>query len=389
VVTLDFNDGHPIKGPGFWKLNCHFLHNDADFITHIKGKINDFKVIHQNSTCNPNIIWDSFKCTIAGYCMEYCSRKKKERNVEKLSIMNDIEKVKALISEGSSDDDSCVQRLSLLEAQLNKIVDFETRGLIIRSRVRWMEEGEKSSKYFCNLKKRSCEKKNIQRVKNKNGQIITDQKGIMENINSFYQNLYSENNINFDNNVFDTFDEFLNSIDIPKLPEASKDLLDQPICKNELGSTLVSMKQNKTPGYDGLPLELYVVFWPDICDMLISSYNYSMENGILSPSQRNGIITLIPKKEKDPLEIKNYRPISLLTVDYKLFAKTLANKLKLYMGNLIDNDQSGFLKGRSIGNNIRLILDIIEHSDANDIPGVILQLDIEKAFDSVSHDFFI
>ena len=112
-----------------------------------------------------------------------------------------------------------------------------------------------------------------------------------------------------------------------------------------------------------------------------------MENGILSPSQRNGIITLIPKKDKDPLEIKNYRPISLLTVDYKLFAKTLANRLKLCMGNLINDDQSGFLKGRNIGNNIRLILDVIDHTDTNNIPGVILLLNIEKAFDSVSHNF--
>ena len=104
-------------------------------------------------------------------------------------------------------------------------------------------------------------------------------------------------------------------------------------------------------------------------------------------SQRNGIIPLLPKKDKDCLYIKNNRPISLLTVDYKIFAKLLANRLKKCIHKLIHPDQSGFLKGRNIGSNIRLILDIIDYTDFNDIPGAILLLDIERAFDSVNHDF--
>ena len=64
------------------------------------------------------------------------------------------------------------------------------------------------------------------------------------------------------------------------------------------------MKKNKTPGYDGFPIEFYIVFWPDVSDMLVDSNNYSLENSLLSLSQRNGIITLIPNKDKDPFEIK-------------------------------------------------------------------------------------
>ena len=108
-------------------------------------------------------------------------------------------------------------------------------------------------------------------------------------------------------------------------------------------------------------LNFILFFWPDISDMLFNSYKYSFDNGIMSMSQRNGVITLLPKKDKDCMYIKkNYRPISLLTVDYKIFAKMLANRLKKYLHifNIVNLDQSGFLKGRNIGNNIRLILDI-------------------------------
>ena len=101
------------------------------------------------------------------------------------------------------------------------------------------------------------------------------------------------------------------------------------------------------------------------------------------------MITLIPKKDRDTSYLKKFRPISLLTVDYKILAKTLANRLKKCLSYLIPPDQSGFLKGRNIGNNIRLIIDIIEYTELNHIPGAILLLDIQKAFDSVSHDFLL
>ena len=135
----------------------------------------------------------------------------------------------------------------------------------------------------------------------------------------------------------------------------TRSTLDLPISKSELYKTLVSMKQNKTPGFDGFPVEFFILFWQDVSDRLIDSYNFSLKNGLLPLSQRNGIITLLSKKDKDPLLVRNYRPITLLTVDYKIIAKTLANRLRLCINDIIHSDQSGFIKGRNIGDNIRLI----------------------------------
>ena len=77
----------------------------------------------------------------------------------------------------------------------------------------------------------------------------------------------------------------------------------------------------------------------------------------------------------------------MLTVDYKIFAKVLAIPLKQCIHKLSYSNQYGFLKGVNIGNSVHLILDIIDSTENNYIPSVIILLDIEKAFDSVSHDF--
>ena len=76
----------------------------------------------------------------------------------------------------------------------------------------------------------------------------------------------------------------------------------------------------------------------------------------MSVSQRNGVITLLPNKDKDHLLIKNYRPITLLTVDYKILAKCFADRIKRFKHTLIHPNQSVLLKGRNISHNIRLIL---------------------------------
>ena len=94
---------------------------------------------------------------------------------------------------------------------------------------------------------------------------------------------------------------------------------------------------------------------------------------------------MIPKKNKDPLLLKNWRPISLLNTDYKLATKCIAKRLEKVLPYLIDGDQTGYIKGRFIGENIRLISDTIEQHENKG--GMILFLDFEKTFDSLEWDF--
>ena len=147
------------------------------------------------------------------------------------------------------------------------------------------------------------------------------------------------------------------------------------------------MNSDKTPGTDSLPCEFYKIFWNDVSDILISSFNYSYETGTLSVSQRRGILKLIPKKDVNLSLVKHWRPLILLNCDYKIATKAIASRIKNFFPKLISDDQTGFIKNRFIGENILLIDSVIRYTAARNIPGLLLFLDFEKAFDTLEWTF--
>jgi hypothetical protein len=157
----------------------------------------------------------------------------------------------------------------------------------------------------------------------------------------------------------------------------------------ECSNVLQTMPNNKTPGSDGLPIEFYKFFFKDIIINLIESFDFSFRNGKLSADQRRGIINLIPKPDKDPSILKNWRPISLLNTDYKILTKCIANRLRVVLPDIIHSDQTGFLPGRYIGENVRLALDMIDYLNKNDLPGLMFLIDFRKAFDKIEWSFIL
>lgn len=114
------------------------------------------------------------------------------------------------------------------------------------------------------------------------------------------------------------------------------------------------------------------------------SANEGFGKGLLSTTQKLGIIAILPKEDKCREYLKHWRPISLLNVSYKLISACIANRLKQILDYIINENQKGFLKGRFIGENTRFVYDIINETKIRQIPGMILLIDFEKAFDSIS-----
>ena len=124
-------------------------------------------------------------------------------------------------------------------------------------------------------------------------------------------------------------------------------------------------------------------FWKDLKLFIIKAINCIFYKKELPISQRLGIISCLPKGDKPRQYLKNWRPITLLNVLYKIISGCLSQRIKDTLDHIISETQSGFLKGRYIGENTRFIYDILSFTELHNIPGLLVLIDFEKAFDSI------
>ena len=203
----------------------------------------------------------------------------------------------------------------------------------------------------------------------------------MDELYSFYSDLYSETNQS-EINQSCPFLDF-----IPRLSPEMQQLCEGELSVAECYNILSTFQNNKTPGNDGLTIEFYRSFWPVLGEMLVKSLNYSYKHGELSSSQKEAVIVLIDKKDRDRRQIKNWRPISLINVDVKIGTKAIAKRLEKVLPEIIHHNQNAYVKGRTIFDAVRTIDDIISLTASKDISSLLVAIDFEKAFDSVNWNY--
>ena len=174
-----------------------------------------------------------------------------------------------------------------------------------------------------------------------------------------------------------------------KLNEEDKNTCEGHLTEYECANALKYMKNNKSPGSDGITTEFYKIFWNILKLYLIKSLNSAYTDGHLSEIQSQSLITLLPKPEKDTMYLKNWRPISLLNIDYKIASKAIANRIKSVLPKIITQSQTGFMKGRYIGENIRILEEVLDYVEHTNSSCLLFFSDFEKAFDSVDHTFLV
>ena len=170
-------------------------------------------------------------------------------------------------------------------------------------------------------------------VINSKGTLIDKPDQILEEQASFFEKLYATNKGKEESQILTT--EFLEKLDIPKLNEEQNELLDCELSVTELTITLKEMSNDKSPGLDGFTTNFYKFFWADIKHIVLEGFNYCLQHGELSETQKRGVLSLIPKNGKDTRYLKSWRPVSLLATDYKILVKTLAIRLQKVISNLI------------------------------------------------------
>ena len=377
LVKLTLQCSLPGKGRGYWKFNTSLL-KDKTYIAQVKETVTATTTAFDHLQ-NKGLLWDFIKMKIRGMTIKYCGQKKREREVYERNINKQL--LELDLKPYSEDN---VEQISLLKSELETIIQMKTEGAIVRSQVQWAEEGERNTSFFLNLEKHNAENKIIQQLKVEN-KTITDSESILIELQNFYKKLYSKPLI--DTQTSKESDKLFLDSQATTLNDAKMQLCEGLVSRSECLNALKTMSNRKSPGSDGFSAEFYNFFWNDISKHVLNSLNHAFTEGELSVDQKRGLISLIPKKGKDRIYIKNWRPIALLNTDYKLLAKILAGRLKFVIDELIDCDQTGYITGRYIGENIRTVSDVIEYLNANNKSGIILLIDFEKAFDTISWDF--
>ena len=391
LITLSLQLSKQTKRSTFWKFNCSLLKHKK-YIEEIKQVINENKIKYAvspydpnnietisnemyQSSINPHLFFEMLLLDIRNKSIAFSTAMKRKENIELRTLNSDIERLERM---GHMQN---IEQIEKKKDELLKIREKRMEGVMIRAKVRWIEDGEKPTNYFCNLENRNFTSKIMKSIITNTGEETFDTDTIVHTVKDFYENLYS----------FKASEEVdlkvILETNTPKLSDVESHSLEGNITLEEAAQALSKMKNMKSPGSDGFTAEFYKFFWKDLAHFLLKSINYGFEIGELSVTQKEGLIICIPKPNKPKQLIKNWRPISLLNVSYKIASACIASRIKKILPIIIDPDQSGFMSDRFTGDNIRLIYDILNYANKKHKTGILLLIDFEKAFDSVSWSF--
>ena len=186
---------------------------------------------------------------------------------------------------------------------------------MIQSRAQWLNDGEKPSKYLSSLEKHFHTEKTVRKIVTESGTILTSQKEMLAEIKFFYANLFE----NKDHDLCDyNLSKIFSLIGLNALTEQESNKLEGILTLDEISAALKSMKNQKCPVIDGFPAEFLKVLWRNLKYFVLRALNCSFESGELSMSLRQCVITCLPKGDKTRQCLKNWRPISLLSVIYTI-----------------------------------------------------------------------
>ena len=368
------------RGPGVWKMNLSILENE-DLVRNIKEEIQVAKN-RQNQYSDAHdlgLLIEMLLSNIRVMCIKVSKRNARERRKKEIDLearVQDLEKLLAL-------QPSSAALKTEYQDQKEELDAFKSQAAeraMLWSRANWLEQGEKPTKYFLNLQKKRSADRAIHVLEGADGETITGVKNILDNCREFYESLHQSRGIS------EQLENFMQNAEIPKLSEEDKLSCEGPLTIQECKIAVADMSDNKSPSVSGFNKEFINYFWNDIGELIVAYANDAYEKGRLFITQRRGVLVLIPKSGNQK-KLKNKRPICLLDIIYKIIAKVLAKRLGNVVKEVVHSDQSGFIKGRNIQDNLRIIQDVIDYTQIDDISGLLVALDFKAAFNSIEHHF--
>ncbi|KAA3476013.1 reverse transcriptase [Gossypium australe] len=278
-------------------------------------------------------------------------------------------------------DEQNMAELVDTKVQLNLEIDKDERYWEQRARINWLKFGDRNTVFFHSQVSSRRRRNMIQKLQSNNGQVAENIPDIKNIARNYFQNLFETEGRECCNYLLSGIKRCIT--------EEDNQILMAHYKKEEIQEVAFEMGPTKAPGEDGFSAIFYQQCL-HIVQYEVSSFCLQILNGDRDFKQVNSTnIVLIPKVA-NPTSMKQFRPISLCNVIYKIMAKAIANRLRGVIEKCIDAAQSAFVPGRLITDNILLAYEIL-HTLKQKRMGrkgfMAVKLDMSKAYDRVEWNF--
>ncbi|CAM4537167.1 unnamed protein product, partial [Lepidochelys olivacea] len=286
--------------------------------------------------------WDLGKVRAKLFCRDYTRGTSRRRNAATEQLEREVLEMERRLATSPKDPflcGACWEKREELRA-------LEDHRAFVRSRIRLLREMDRGSHFFYALEKTRGARKHVTCLLAEDGAPLTEPVEMCGRAHDFYTSLFSP----------DPTDPGACKVlweELPTVSVGDRDRLELPLTLAEFLEALHRMPTNKSPGMDGLTVEFYRAFWDILGPDLATVWAESLQGGVLPLSCRRAVLALLPKKG-DRRDLRNWRPVSLLSTDYKIVAKAILLRLGSVMADVIHPDQTYTVPGRSIFDNLFL-----------------------------------
>ena len=244
------------RGPGFWKFNNTLL-NDEVYVAHIRELVLQIRDKY-SFVQDEQLFCELMKMEIRENSISFAKQKSRALSKRETEISLRLDHLDNLICNSNNllNIDNTLNEYEALKTERHSIYDRKGKAAMLRSKCRWIEKGEKPTKYFFNLEKRNYIRKTINELRKQNGVEVREGKEILKVIQEFYEDLYSSEI----STSQEQFDLFTRNLIFSKLSDEDREEIEGPLTLDECKRVLELFQENKSPGEDGFTVEFYKYF---------------------------------------------------------------------------------------------------------------------------------
>lgn len=281
---------------------------------------------------------------------------------------------------GKSHHTGLIKLENKIRGQLEDVLKQEELLWFQQSREEWIRSGDRNTKFYHAATRVRKVTNRTTRLKDNYGNWVVDTEGMKNLVYQHFTRIFSR-----DTNGTEGDEMIAN---FPQLNNERWDWFNADFTPDEVKKAIFDMSPYKAPGPDGFHAGFYQKSWATVGNVITKQTLDFLNSGVMEEGLNDTLVTLLPKVN-NPEEVAQFRPISLCNVSYKVITKVMTNRIKGILNDLIGLEQSSFVPGRQITNNVIIYQEAL-HSMRNkkgNVGWMAWKIDLEKAYDRISWDF--